>query len=168
MRLHPVYSGSLLTSLSGTQQLVVAAGGGTQGVSRVGVSSAVRVLPNAQACRCSDENSLSTRGGVCKTCGFVLLQYGAQTCGSECWQALGSRIKMAMATLGGCLLGCMVLDVGGCAALWCKTNGWVQPGSLKILAMALLNGRAGSTPCMRWFACDMVRHVGGGPLVRHR
>ena len=87
---------------------------------------------DVQACRCRDEHALSSQG-VCKTCGSVsLATWSMKTCGSSCWQAWSSRIKLLWG-LRWFQLKCVVLDVGGCAALWCKANGWVQPGCRKIL-----------------------------------
>ena len=114
--------------MSGTQQLLVAAGGGAQGVSRVGVRLLFVVLPmNAQACRCSDEHSLSTQGGVCKTCDSDQWQHGALrrvvlNAGKHGAIALSrdGDLRWLPARMYG-------LGIGGCAALWCQSIGWAWP-----------------------------------------
>ena len=96
VRLHPVYPGSLNAFQSGNQQL----GGccwwwGSRSLKGWRLS-AVRMLPIvARACRCIGRHTLSTQGGVCKTCGSVsLATWSTQTCGSECRQAWSSSIKL--------------------------------------------------------------------------
>ena len=133
VRVHPVV---LVTSKYPCQvrsNVVFAVGGEAQGVSRVGVKCCYGIAhDDAQACRCRDKHASSTQG-VCKRCGSVsLATWSMKTCGSECWQAWSSCIKLQW-NLRWFQLKCVVLDDGGCAALWCKANGWVQPGGPKIL-----------------------------------
>ena len=46
------------------------------------------------------------------------------------------------------------MGVGGCAALWCKANGWAQLGSLKVLT-----NHFGKTKCDRPAATVCCRPI---------
>ena len=59
-------------------------------------------------------------------------------------------------------LGCMVLGVGGCAALWYLTNGWAQPGSFKNLTKQNLQNKmrqAGSQRLLQANCCKVKNGV---------
>ena len=50
---------------------------------------------------------------------ILLTTWARQTCG---FKFVGG-MELEPATLSSCSLGCVVLDAGGCAALWCDTIG---------------------------------------------